>query len=151
MGSFATATAVLTHLTEHRLRQWVPARPDRDWQLEREVTGRQKWLTGSGGQARAEGFDVRDTGPTGRFHAPYGDYYADLDDSPPRSPGGSWQVPTAEFLAGLPGDPGALLARLRCDSTGRSWSGPFSFAVDALRTCGVPADLRAAAHLLPHG
>jgi hypothetical protein len=136
------------HLTEHRLRQWVPARPERAWQLERELTGAQTWLTGSAEQARSDGFALRDVAPVGRFRAPYGDFRTDGSEpdqfctpsAPPRR--GSWQSPTAEFLDRLPRDPAALLEQLREDNPG-SWFGPFTAAVTALRTALVPADLRA--------
>jgi hypothetical protein len=142
------------HLTEHRLRQWVPARPEREWLLERELTGAQTWLTGSAEEAREDGFDLRDLAPIGRFRAPYGDFDAgpdadlgvelDTDRCPrPRPPRrGSWQSPTLEFLSHLPRDPDAMLARLREDNPG-SWFGPFAAAVTTLRTALVPAELRA--------
>ena len=143
------------HLTEHRLRQWVPAQPDREWVLERELTGAQTWLTGSAEEAREDGFDLHDLAPVGRFRARYGIFDADPDADlgieldtalcprprPPRR--GSWQSPTTEFLQRLPRDPAALLARLREDNPG-SWFGPFAAAVTALRTTLVPADMRAA-------
>ena len=34
-------------LAEHRLRQWVPADAEREWVLEREITGAQEWLNGT--------------------------------------------------------------------------------------------------------
>jgi hypothetical protein len=143
------------HLTEHRLRQWIPAHPDREWLLERELTGAQTWLTGSADEAREDGFDLHDVAPVGRFRARYGDFDTapdgdlgiDLDTAfcaqprPPRR--GSWQSPTPEFLQRLPRDPAALLARLREDNPG-SWFGPFAAAVTTLRTALVPAELRAA-------
>ena len=141
------------HLTEHRLRQWVPAQPDREWVLERELTGAQTWLTGSAEEAREDGFDLHDLAPVGRFRARHGIFDADpeadlgieLDTAlcprphPPRR--GSWQSPTTEFLQRLPRDPAALLARLREDNPG-SWFGPFAAAVTVLRTTLVPAELR---------
>jgi hypothetical protein len=141
------------HLTEHRLRQWIPARPDREWVLERELTGAQTWLTGSAEEAREDGFDLHDLAPVGRFRARHGDFGTspdsdpDLDTvlcarpGPPRR--GSWQSPTPEFIGRLPRDPAALLTRLREDNPG-SWFGPFAAAVTALRTVLVPAELRAA-------
>jgi hypothetical protein len=142
------------HLTEHRLRQWVPALPEREWVLERELTGAQRWLSGSAEEARADGFDLHAIAPVGRFRAPYGDFDAgpdadlgvDLDSfcarpRPPRR--GSWQSPTPEFLQHLPRDPDVLLEKLREDNPG-SWFGPFAAAVTALRTALVPAELRAA-------
>src|SRR4051794_7606332 len=62
------------HLTEHRLRQWIPVQPDREWVLERELTGAQTWLTGSAQEAREDGFDINDVAPVGRFRARYGDF-----------------------------------------------------------------------------
>jgi hypothetical protein len=165
------------HLSEHRLRQWIPARPECPWVLERELTGAQTWLVGSAEEANADGFDVRDIAPVGRFSAPYGEFDTDLGtdlgsdlDSdldtafhgafhstlcdPPRPPRrGSWQSPTIEFIQRLPDEPEALLARLREDNPG-SWFGPFAAAITALRTTLVPAGLRAvfyrALTRLPH-
>ena len=104
-----------------------------------------RWLTGSAQEAKDEGFDLVDAVPTGRFRAAHGDFYAALDDLAPRRRPGSWHAPTAEFLARLPRDPEALLARLRADGPeGRTASQPFARAVGALRSGLVPADLRAA-------
>ncbi len=66
------------HLSEHRLRQWIPARPECPWVLERELTGAQTWLVGSAEDAMADGFDLRDIAPVGRFSAPYGEFDTDL-------------------------------------------------------------------------
>jgi hypothetical protein len=145
------------HLTEHRLRQWIPVHPEREWVLERELTGAQTWLSGSAEEAREDGFDLRDVAPVGRFRARYGDFDTSRDSEDdfgieldtvfcprPRTPRrGSWQSPTPEFLERLPRDPATLLARLREDNPG-SWFGPFAAAVTALRTTLVPAELRAA-------
>lgn len=138
------------HLTEHRVRQWVPAVPDGEWLLERELTGGQRWLTGSEREAIEDGFDPRDVAPVGRFSARYGDF-RDEGDDPARCPAlparasqrGSWQAPTVEFFARLPRDPGVLLERLRGENPG-SWFSPFTAAVTALRTALVPAELRSA-------
>lgn len=132
------------HLTEHRLRQWVPARPERDWLLDRSLTGRQKWLSGSLEEAEELGFELRGIAPDGVFRAPWGEFHREPDDTcvePTERRRGSWQVPTPQFLKGLPREPDALLERLLADHPGR-WAQPFSGAVDALRTCLVPAELR---------
>jgi hypothetical protein len=153
LGTFGTHQ----HLTEHRLRQWIPVHPEREWVLERELTGAQTWLTGSAEEAREDGFDLHDVAPVGRFRARYGDFDTTRDSEEdfgieldtvfcprPRAPRrGSWQSPTPEFLQRLPRDPAVLLARLREDNPG-SWFGPFAAAVTALRTTLVPAELRAA-------
>ena len=144
MGSFGTSTGLLLHLTEQWIRQWVPARPERDWLLDREVTGRVRWLTGSAEEAVDEGFDPAAGVPTGRFRAPHGDFYAGLDDLPGRPRPGNWHAPTSGFLDRLPRDPRALLSCLRADGPeGRTASQPFARAVGALRSGLVPADLRA--------
>lgn len=150
LGSFG----LHQYLAEHRLRQWVPVHPERDWLLERELTGAHTWLTGSAAVARDEGFDLRDAAPTGRFRARYGEYDTTARDEPThrelrrcaprrRPPRGSWQAPTVGFFARLPRDPAALLDRLRADNPG-SWFSPFAAAVTALRTGLVPAALRGA-------
>jgi hypothetical protein len=143
IGSFSHRDAVHVHLSEHLLQQWTPAQPDRDWLLDREVTGRLTWLVGSGEEARAAGFDLFDAWPCGRFRAPHGDFYAQLHGAAPRRRSGGWTTPTPEFLARLPRDPDALRARLCEDSSPGRYTGPFSTGLDALRTCLVPADLRA--------
>ena len=133
-------------LAEHRLRQWVPADPEREWVLEREVTGAQEWLNGSAEEAAADGYDLRPATPVGRFRARHGAFDG-LDEvrhcGLAHRPKGSWQTPTREFFARLPRDPEVLVQRLRDENTG-SWFGPFAAGVTALRTCLVPADLRAA-------
>jgi hypothetical protein len=141
------------HLTEHRLRMWVPKRIDRDWLLVRELTGAQRWLTGSAEEAREDGFDLRDVAPVGRFAARHGEFDTssagdgfDVDGrcvSGGEAPRGSWKVPTPGFFARLPLDPRRLLDQLVEDNPGR-WFGPFEAAVTALRTGLVPAALRAA-------
>ena len=140
LGSFGP----FQHLTEHRLRQWVPVQPERDWLLERSLTGRQKWLTGSLEEAADLGFAPEGVAPVGIFRAPWGEFHKESDDDclpPAQRRRGSWQVPTPEFFTRLPRDVDAMVTRLLDDHPGR-WTQPFSSAVDALRTCTVPADLR---------
>lgn len=149
MGTFGKHT----HLTEHRVRQWIPARTDGEWLLVRELTGAQQWLIGSAEEAADDGFELHDVGPTGRFVARYGRFElgGDLDDlgdpdprcapTPPRR--GNWQAPTPGFFADLPRDPDALRNRLVHENPG-SWFGPFAAAVNVLRTALVPATLRRA-------
>lgn len=143
LGSFGRHN----HLTEHRSQQWVPARPEREWLLVRELAGGRTWLTGSAQDAVDDGYDLAECPSVGRFRAPYGEFDSSGDDgfcgasSRPRR--GSWQVPTAEFLTRLPRDPDLLRDRLTEENPG-NWFGPFTAAVTALRTCLVPADLRTA-------
>ena len=145
MGTFGRHT----HLTEHRVRQWIPARSDRVWLMERELTGAQKWLIGSAEQAAADGFELRDVGPVGRFVAPHGrfDLNGEQDEQPLCAPApprrGNWQSPTPAFFADLPRDP-ELLRKQLVDENPGSWFGPFAAAVNVLRTGLVPAPLRTA-------
>lgn len=161
LGSFGRHN----HLSEQRLRTWVPARPEREWLLDREFTGKQTWLTGSADEAHDDGFDLRDIGPVGRFRARYGEFdtgHSEPLDGDPHDPHdphaplfdvgcaptrprrrGSWQSPTPEFMAELPRDPSELLGRLREENPG-SWFGPFAAAVTVLRSSLARADLRRA-------
>lgn len=80
-----------------------------------------KWVLGNAERALADGFEVVDRWPTGRWRAPYGNYYARDQHSTTDAEPGWWQVPTADFLAGLPRDPERLLQRLKVDTvTGKA-------------------------------
>lgn len=136
------------HLDEHRVRQWIPADCAREWVLDREITGARTWIAGSAAEAIADGYDLRPAVPVGRFRARHGAFDLLTEGDEPRCLAplrrrGSWQTPTVEFFSRLPRDPEALVHRLREENTG-SWFGPFAAGVTALRTCLVPADLRAA-------
>ncbi|MEQ3550801.1 hypothetical protein WIS52_09985 [Pseudonocardia nematodicida] len=144
MGTYLSGDEFCVHYSEHLLQQWTPVDPGEDWLLDRELTGRLQWLCGDGAAAVENGFLLADQWPTGRFRAPHGDFYAALHGHRPASKPGAWANPTAAFLAALPGDPDEMLRRLVADSPpGRGYTGPFQSAVDALRTCRVPAELRA--------
>ena len=56
-------------------------------------------------------------GPVTEWRGRCGDYYPSPGQDPCDRPG-LWQEPTPAFIAGLPRDPGALLARLRADAAG---------------------------------
>lgn len=145
LGSFAMNGAVHTHLAEHVVTQWVPARPDRDWLLDHRVSGHVRWLSGTGDMAaaaREAGFDPRDSVPVGQFTAPFGDFHAAQQGRRPGRRVQGWHTPTREFLAGLPRDADQLLERLCTDNPPSRYSGPFTAAAGTLRTCLVPADLR---------
>lgn len=144
MGTCFARDELCVHYSEHLLQQWTPLDPAQDWLLDRELTGRVHWPCGDGAAAIEDGFDIADQWPTGRFRAPHGDFYAELHGHRPAAKVGSWANPTEAFLAGLPRDPAAMLDRLIADSPpGRGYTGPFPSAVSALRTCRVPAELRA--------
>ena len=138
MARFGRGRRRYAYLAENVLQQWIPGDPAADWLLDRRLTGRRTWLQGDAERAVADGFEVVDRWPTGRWRAAGGNFFGD-------DPGeGSWQLPTPEFLATLPRDPQRLLARLRADSPGEraGYHGPLTYAVDLLRTGLVPPDLR---------
>ncbi|MFR9804452.1 hypothetical protein ACL02T_19515 [Pseudonocardia sp. RS010] len=132
-------------MVEQILTEWIPTDPAEDWLWERRFTGAERWLAGSVERAREHGVDVTPRWPTGRWQAPFGDYFAAGSGRSPRPHPGGWQRPNAEFLEALPRDPQLLLARLDEDSPPArpGYCGPLQYARDALRTGRVPAPLRA--------
>lgn len=138
-GHVGTRLRQFLYLTESWHREWIPGDRGREWVREYEPTGARKWLAGSEKRAIAHGFaEFVQPRAAQRRSAPNGEYYAPIQ--------GSWQTPTPAFLAALPRDPDELYRRLCADSpAGRAgYVGPFVYAVDALRTGLVPADLRVA-------
>ncbi|HEY5842688.1 MAG TPA: CU044_5270 family protein [Mycobacterium sp.] len=132
-------------LVEHMERIWIPSDPDdpaQDWMLDRGPTGNRVWLRGNEEEARAEGFWEPAPYPTIRVTAPCGNFY----DSRPCDRHGSWQDPTAEFLAKLPRNPEHLLQQLHAAAPAegnRSASARiYSYIADMLRTGRIPAGLR---------
>jgi hypothetical protein len=129
------------YLAENLLETWVPADQEQDWLWRRDVTGATKRLSG-------QAVRVHETAwPEGEWRAPCGDWFAVSEGRTPCSQEGSWQVPTAEFLAALPRNPDRLYERLRGDTEGKGSDADLEVVVyvaDVLRTGLVPADLRAA-------
>lgn len=146
MASTGSLPERYSYLAEVISNVWVPSDQQRDWLMDRRVTGRRVWIQGSEKQAVAAGFDVIDRWPSGRWQAPYGDFFAVTTGRQPGPREDSWQIPTPDFLAALPRDPRQLLDRLQADSPDDrpGYTGAFVYATDALRTGLVPADLRAA-------
>ncbi|SDS35157.1 CU044_5270 family protein [Actinoplanes derwentensis] len=123
-----------------RVETWVPADPSGVWFRRVGDTGERIPLTGSTAAGGPGVTDERLSGPCGRFRPGEGDGDMCLSE-------GSWQVPTAVFIAGLPRDPEHLFDRLRSDTDGHGSDGDqevLVYAADALRSGLLPADLRAA-------
>jgi len=133
-------------LAENVIQVWEPADERQEWLLDRRVTGRRIWLEGSPEQLAKAGGSPDARWPTGRWRAPYGDFFAAGSGQQPGPQEDCWQIPNPHFMGGLPRDPGQLYARLRADSPDDrpGYAGPFVYAADALRSGRVPADLRAA-------
>ncbi|BCJ48277.1 hypothetical protein GCM10010168_26370 [Actinoplanes ianthinogenes] len=122
---------------------WVPAERAGEWFRLETDTGERVPLLGTAEQLTAAGFDdrsapIRETGPCGAF----GPGISDMCTAK-----GTWQVPTAAFVAGLPRDPRKLFDRLRDDTDGRGRDADqevLVYVADALRSGLIPADLRSA-------
>ncbi len=136
-------TSVPPHicLAQHILQTWIPCDQEQDWLHDRQLTGRRTWIKGSDQQAEAVGVTIQHPGPTGRWRASHGDFFADPRE-PPGSRPATWQQPTPQFLAELPRNPDQLRERLITDS--RNPAKAFTYATDALRTGLIPAGLRVA-------
>jgi hypothetical protein len=141
-----SAGGPVTALVENRLDHWVPTDLAEEWLLEGGTTGRHTLLQGTEEQAAELGLTraspaERITARCGAFHGP--------DANRCTGPGG-WQVPTPEFLAGLPRDPDELYDRLAADAPDNSRGNAelLVYAADLLRNpLPVPADLRSALYL----
>lgn len=123
--------------------KWVPADPAGEWFLQRTDTGERTRLLGTAEQAEAAGLGVR-SDPE-RLSGRCGAFYPDSGDL--CTAAGSWQQPTATFIAGLPRDPHRLYERLRADTEGRGQDRDqevLVYVADALRDGLLPAGLRAA-------
>src|SRR6266536_2371760 len=92
------------------------------------------------------GLRSKDRWPTGRWRAPHGNFFAADAGQEPGPQQGCWQVPTPDFFAALPRGARRLHDRLRTDSPADrpGYTGVLTYAIYALQTGLVPADLRAA-------
>ncbi|MBN6037622.1 CU044_5270 family protein [Amycolatopsis sp. 195334CR] len=128
----------LTYRVESVTREWVPADERQEWLLRKEYTGNREFLSGDERDAAPENTTAEED-----MRAPCGEY-----GTPTGGPGceGTWQHPTAEWMAGLPRDPAKLGELLRADlpDNDRGEVRVFDYASDLLRTGRVPADLRSA-------
>lgn len=157
LSSATTATGKpLSALVETLSQVWIPADRSQVWVKRSGETGARSWVVGSEELARAEGdggmldpraFGVREQrGACGDFPG----WNGQLGDPPVRATtcadrSGSWDRPSATFLAGLPRDPEQLYRRLRADA--RSAGDALQLAAALLRTGEAPHDLRAALFL----
>jgi hypothetical protein len=96
---------------DHLVEEWIPADPRQQWlRRVRQLTP----LPGSG-----TGWDTRVAGAgvaVNEWQGLCGEYFPEPGADPCSRPG-LWQDPTPAFVAGLPEEPVALLARLRGDAT----------------------------------
>ncbi|MFB9334981.1 CU044_5270 family protein, partial [Actinoplanes octamycinicus] len=134
----------LTVLAGIKSELWVPADPAGEWFRLESDTGEWVPLVGTEEQLKAARLGPEKSPPT-RESGPCGAFTPGLSDM--CTAPGTWQVPTAAFLAGLPRDPERLFDRLRDDTDGHGRDPDqevLVYAADALRSGLVPADLRSA-------
>lgn len=117
--------------------EWIPADPRQPWtQHVRDDGTPQIW------DERTRSYTAGDPVPASRWSGRCGGYYPAPGEDPCRRPG-LWQDPSPAFVAGLPPDPPALLARLRADAAGRHDQEVLAYAAQALSRDVFPARVRA--------
>jgi hypothetical protein len=125
--------------------EWIPADPGQPW-MQRIQDARPPQIWDAETRTYLPGVPA----PTTESHGRCGDYFPVPGQDPCGRPG-LWQEPTEAFVAGLPADPRALLARLRADAAGGGTDpgpedpGPemLVFAAQALERGLLPAPVRA--------
>ncbi|PZG02854.1 hypothetical protein C1I99_00720 [Micromonospora deserti] len=141
----------IEYLSEGLQELWVPTVWSQQWMKRTSTTGNRTWIAGTEQDAKAVGLPLEGPQQGPAEVAPCGDFNAKDDGREPcvGMPAG-WQMPTEEWMAGLPRDPHKLLERLRADAPGADEGNDrgdvelLVYAADALRTGLLPADLRAA-------
>jgi hypothetical protein len=117
-------TKTFEYLTDNLIETWVPADQTRTWMQRRSIIGQRKWLVGTEAEAEAAHVVGSNDGGATQVTAPCGAFYLSqqsLSSLQGHTPScadvqASWQTPTSAWLAGLPTDPQAMLARLRHDA-----------------------------------
>lgn len=138
-SSAEAAGRPVTWLDEEVIEVWIPADPSREWVQRRSGRTPVQFFDPGDEAVVRDGGLAPDPGAPELLRAADGAFYGPVT--------GSWQTPTADFLASLPRDPRLLLDRIYADSEGqgRSKDGEaLVFVADVLRGGTVPADLRAA-------
>jgi hypothetical protein len=138
VGNGAAMSELITQQT------WIPADPRQEWFERRGVEGVARWLPGLAGDGPPP---AQPRALIGEWKAKCGafGYWAE-QEKPKRErecDHGSWYVPTAEFLAGLPTDPRQLYERVVTDTHDESPASVVSVVGFVLDTGMVPAEYRA--------
>jgi hypothetical protein len=131
-----TSTAWSTDMTNE---EWIPADRRDEWMLKAAVKP-SEWVEGHEGDGRPESGSAFKDGQEFRGKCGKYSYYA--EGQPDRCTAGGFHNPTPEFLASLPTDPQALLARLK-DEGRESDGGALQQAREALQSGQYPATTRA--------
>ena len=117
--------------------EWIPVDPDQPWTQHVSDDGApQIW------HEHTRSYTAGDPVPASRWSGRCGGYYPAPGEDPCRRPG-LWQDPSPAFVAGLPHDPHALLARLVADAAGGGDQEVLAYAAQALSRDVLPARVRA--------
>lgn len=121
---------------------WMPADWHDTWLERRSSTGARQWIYGTEKEAVASGLP-KDGTPIADpdYRGACAAYFTNVCTGP-----GSWQTPTAEWIAALPKDAAGMYHKLSSDSEGHGQSQESEMlvqATDALRTGLLPASTRA--------
>jgi hypothetical protein len=119
--------------------QWIPADRRDEW-LYRNQNVSTKWLEGHEGDGQPDSGSAFKDGQ--EFRGRCGNYSFYAAGHPDRCTNGSFSNPTPEFLAALPKDPAALLAKLKEEARAGD-SGALTSAREALNSGQYPAEVRA--------
>ncbi|MDX8030073.1 CU044_5270 family protein [Lentzea sp. BCCO 10_0856] len=125
--------------TDSATEEWIPADRRDEWMLRNRIYS-VKWVDGHEGEGDPEAGTAFKDGE--EFRAKCGMYSYFAEGYPDRCTVGSFHNPTPEFIASLPKDPAALLAKLREEGHAED-AGAFMSALEALRSGQFPAEVRA--------
>lgn len=127
-------------LNENLIQTWVPADLNDEWTQTREATANRIWIAGTEDQARRDGVLVDGIWPSLNERARCGDFDGAVGGVPDCSAPGSWQRPTADFIAGLPTTAAAMAQRLAADvpDNGSQAATELAYAADALTSGALP-------------
>lgn len=127
-------------LNENLIQTWVPADLNDEWTQTREATTNRIWIAGTEAEARRDGVLVDGIWPSLNERARCGDFDGAVGGVPDCSASGSWQRPTADFIAGLPTTAAGMSQRLSADvpDNGSQAATELAYAADALTSGALP-------------
>lgn len=134
-GEWGSGNAWTTDMANE---EWIPADRRDEWKLRFNIHS-VKWVPGHEGEGQPDGGPFKDGQ---EFVGKCGMYSYFAEGYPDRCTVGSFHNPTPEFIAALPKDPAALLAKLREEGHGDD-ANAFMEALSALRSGQFPAEVRA--------
>ncbi|SFR29768.1 hypothetical protein SAMN04488564_12192 [Lentzea waywayandensis] len=135
-GEYGSTNATYSDIVQE---EWIPADRRDEW-LFRNQNVSTKWLEGHEGQGQPQSGSAFKDGQ--EFRAKCGNYSYYAEGQPDRCTNGKFHNPTPEFIASLPKDPAALLARLK-DAGQTGDAGALVEAGGALNSGQYPAEVRA--------